>query len=208
MHTIVSRMLHSAQFWESLNIRGRLSLPICQRCCPCSYSYLDLDAFLAQLQKQTASLDSVDLSATLTDLTATAPRLTRDELLLITSAYRVLLVTPPEYLPRSLHIELLKRGFAADVAVLLSLLYDKTGHVSERHLLVIREVLRRTISYLGVVESHVCSSSRSPFGCVLLMAMRLRFRGSSWTTFWGPGQQLRMETRPQRARTSVWLRWI
>lgn len=128
-------------------IRGRSSA--------CVRSHVDIDAFLAQLQKQTASLESADLPQLLSHLTAETPRPTPQVVHSIASAYAILLLTPPEYLPRALHNEFLKRGFAADVVILLTLRHAKDVPVTTQHLLTVREVLRRTIAHMGVVERLV-----------------------------------------------------
>ncbi|KAI0359178.1 hypothetical protein OH77DRAFT_1473878 [Trametes cingulata] len=132
---VISRLLHDAQFWELLSIR---------------------DAFLAQLNEQTAPLDEVELSTLLSQSKGKAAKssATGGDVLGYASVYQVLLLAPPEYLPRPLQIDLLRRGFIADVLTFRAL-SRATSRVSPRHLLVIREFLRRTISFLGNVENVV-----------------------------------------------------
>ncbi|KAI0639184.1 Urb2/Npa2 family-domain-containing protein [Trametes polyzona] len=129
---VIFRTLHDAQFWELLGLR---------------------DAFLAQLNEQTAPLDEVSLSELLAQSSSRSPSKARNDVSRFVAAYDILLVTPPEYIPRQLQIELLKRGFAADVLTLRSLRNAKKSTVSPGHLLVIREFLRRTIAFLGSVEN-------------------------------------------------------
>ncbi|KAI0757227.1 Urb2/Npa2 family-domain-containing protein [Daedaleopsis nitida] len=131
VYSIISRLLHDAQFWELIGLRG---------------------AFLAQLLSQTAPLEGVQFSK---HLASTSPPLPVDVVASIAHAYEVVLCVPQEYLPRTLHNELLKRGFAADVVVLRTRRHSKGTQLSARHSLVIREVLRRTISYLGAVDNIV-----------------------------------------------------
>ncbi|KAI8995332.1 Urb2/Npa2 family-domain-containing protein [Trametes punicea] len=131
---VVSRMLHDAQFWELLNIR---------------------DALLAQLNEQTALLEELKLPALLSQRPSNLRLASSDDVLQFVSAYDVLALTPPEYLPRAMHIAFLKRGFAADILVFTMLRKAKESAVSARHLLVIREFLRRTIAYLGSVENVI-----------------------------------------------------
>ena len=89
-----------------------------------------------------------------------SPRLSSGAVARIVAAYNVLLLTPLEYIPRALHVEFLKRGFAADVSVSLTLRFAKKPKVSTRDLVAIREVLRRSIAHLGTVESLVSSFGR------------------------------------------------
>ncbi|CDO72438.1 hypothetical protein BN946_scf184977.g139 [Trametes cinnabarina] len=131
---VISRMLHDAQFWELLNIR---------------------DAFLTQLQGETASLDEQDLNKLLSGLASDNLRRVPNDVLHCISAYEILLLTPPEYLPRALHVEFLKRGFVADVLLFAALRSGKEPAVLPRHFLTIREYLRRTIAYLGSIENMV-----------------------------------------------------
>ncbi|KAI9066632.1 hypothetical protein FKP32DRAFT_1589329 [Trametes sanguinea] len=130
---VISRMLHDAQFWELLNIR---------------------DVFLAQLVEQTSLLDGHELPTLISQLASDAPHLTTDDIFRCVSIYDILLLTPQEYLPRPTHVEFLKRGFVLDVLVFAKL-RNANDSVSPRHLLVIREFLRRTIAYLGSVENVV-----------------------------------------------------
>ncbi|KAI0374393.1 hypothetical protein BV20DRAFT_977085 [Pilatotrama ljubarskyi] len=130
---VISRLLHDAHFWELLGIR---------------------DAFLAQLNEQAASLDQHELSALLSNSKATDSSRAAGDVLRYASVYHVLLLAPPEYLPRPLQVDLLKRGFVADVLTFRAL--SRAGaKISPRHLLVIREFLRRTISFLGNVDNVV-----------------------------------------------------
>ncbi|KAH9890919.1 Urb2/Npa2 family-domain-containing protein [Cubamyces lactineus] len=129
--SIFTRMLHDAQFWELLNTR---------------------DAFVAQLNQQTASLDEFEVPKLLARKGA---RRLPDDILRYVSAYDVLLRVPPEYLPRAMHIEFLKRGFVADILVYTACKEGKQTTASTQHLLVIREFLRRTIAFLGSVENVV-----------------------------------------------------
>ncbi|OSD05999.1 hypothetical protein PYCCODRAFT_1431820 [Trametes coccinea BRFM310] len=131
---VISRMLHDAQFWELLNIR---------------------DAFLVRLVEQTSSLDRHELNRLLSQLASGALHPGSDEILRCVSVYDILLLTPPEYLPRATHVEFLKRGFALDVLVFAGLGEASASTLSPRHLLVIREFLRRTIGYLGSVVNVV-----------------------------------------------------
>ncbi|KAI1797672.1 Urb2/Npa2 family-domain-containing protein [Ganoderma leucocontextum] len=132
VQSILSRMLHDAQFWELLSLR---------------------EAFIAKLIEQTASLTEFDVSNLLSHLTANTPRPTVDAVSRIASAYGVVLITPPEFLPRATHIEFLKRGFVADIVVYLTLRYAQNSQLSVCNLLIIREVLRRAVAHLGVVEN-------------------------------------------------------
>ena len=75
------------------------------------------------------------------------------------SAFEVLALTPPEYIPRHMHIDFLKRGCAADVAVALSIRDHTAGFSSPRHLVVIRETLHRIIGHLGSLETNVCGDA-------------------------------------------------
>ncbi|KAI0824124.1 Urb2/Npa2 family-domain-containing protein [Trametes gibbosa] len=130
---VISRMFHDAQFWELMNIR---------------------DSFLAQLNEQTASLDKLNLSELLTG-TLSTPRKARQENPHFLAIYDILLLTPSEYLPRPTQVELLRRGFVADALASEALRSPKSedDRISRRQLLVVREFLRRTIAYLGNVES-------------------------------------------------------
>ncbi|KAI0670121.1 Urb2/Npa2 family-domain-containing protein [Trametes maxima] len=129
---VITRMLHDAQFWELPNTR---------------------DAFIAQLSQQTAPLDELQLPELLSQSATSASRRAPEDVLRFVSAYDILLVTPPEYLPRSTQIELLRRGLVADVLAFATLRHNKKSKVSAHHLLVIREFLRRTIAFLGSVEN-------------------------------------------------------
>ncbi|KAL7285691.1 hypothetical protein ACG7TL_000796 [Trametes sanguinea] len=131
---VISRMLHDAQFWELLNIR---------------------DAFLVRLVEQTSPLGRHELNRLLSQLASGALHPGSDEILRCVSVYDILLLTPPEYLPRATHVEFLKRGFALDVLVFAGLGEASASTLSPRHLLVIREFLRRTIGYLGSVVNVV-----------------------------------------------------
>lgn len=122
-----------------------------------------VEAFIAKLIEQTAPLTEFDVSNLLSHLTANAPRPTVDAVARIASAYSILLITPPEYLPRAAHMELLKRGFVADIVVYLTLRYVQNSQLSEDNLLTIREVLRRTVVHLGMVENVVCSNIADRF---------------------------------------------
>ncbi|PIL29586.1 hypothetical protein GSI_08222 [Ganoderma sinense ZZ0214-1] len=130
---ILSRMLHDAQFWELLRLR---------------------EAFITKLIKQTAPLTEFDISNLLSHLTADPPRPAVHTVVHIASAYGILLLTPPAYLPRTLHIEFLKRGYVADIVVYLTLRYSRS-QLSEGNLVIVREVLRRTVAHLGMVENVV-----------------------------------------------------
>ena len=80
-----------------------------------------------------------------------------DDVLRFVSVYDVLLRVPPEYLPRAMHVDFLKRGFVADILVHTACTGGKQSAISVHHLLIIREFLRRTIAYLGNVENVVCT---------------------------------------------------
>ncbi|KAH9853182.1 Urb2/Npa2 family-domain-containing protein [Lenzites betulinus] len=130
---VITRMLHDAQFWELINIR---------------------DSFLAQLNEQTASLDKLKLAELLT-ATSSTPKKARHDNSHFLAAYDILLLTPPEYLPRPMQVDFLRRGFVADALASEALRSPKSkgSKTSSRQLLVVREFLRRTIAYLGNVES-------------------------------------------------------
>ncbi|KAI0768505.1 Urb2/Npa2 family-domain-containing protein [Trametes elegans] len=132
--SVISRMLHDAEFWELLNIR---------------------DAFLAQINEQTSQLDEGDLSALLSQLKKKKSPCDTEDVLRFASAYDTLLLAPLEYLPRTLHVELLRRGLLADVLAFSTSQLSTKSTVSSRNLLVIREFLRRSIAYLGSIESVV-----------------------------------------------------
>ncbi|KAL1952185.1 hypothetical protein VTO73DRAFT_1334 [Trametes versicolor] len=129
---VISRMLHDAQFWELPNTR---------------------DAFLAQLNEQTAPLDKFGLAELLTQLTSHSTLKTPKGVPQLAAAYGVLLLAPSEYIPRPTQVELLKRGLVADVLTFQALRSAKKATASTHQLLVIREFLRRTIAFLGNVES-------------------------------------------------------
>ncbi|TBU64845.1 Urb2/Npa2 family-domain-containing protein [Dichomitus squalens] len=133
VQTVLSRLLRDAQFWELLTFR---------------------DAFISELVEHTAPMAGVDLPDLLSRLAADTTRPSADVVSQIAWAYKVLLLIPAEYLPRATHIEFLKRGFAADVTVYLTLRYAKSW-LSEQDLLVIRKVLRRTIDHLGLIENVI-----------------------------------------------------
>ncbi len=131
--------------------------------------------------EQTAPLTEFDVSNLLSHPTANTPRPTVDAVSRIASAYGVVLITPPEYLPRATHIEFLRRGFVADIIVYLTLRHAQNRQLSEGNLLIIREVLRRTVAHLGMVENVVCPCIGD--GCRVADVSR-RFQRSSWTTSW------------------------
>ena len=109
---------------------------------------------MAQLVKQTLPLDGFDLSA-LSSISESSPRLSSTLVAQVAQAYDVLLLVPSEYIPRAMHLLFLQRGFAADIAVTLSLLYEKKPQVFERQLVVIRKVLRHSIALLDTIETLV-----------------------------------------------------
>ncbi|KAI0724331.1 Urb2/Npa2 family-domain-containing protein [Cerioporus squamosus] len=133
VRTILTRMLHDAQFWELLRIR---------------------DVFLARLQEHTAPPEGIDFDKLMRELVdehlppvlEVAPQLL--------SAFELLALAPPEYIPRQMHVEFLERGCAADVAVALALRGDTDGPLHPRHLVVIRETLRRTIGHFGALDNN------------------------------------------------------
>ncbi|TFK90203.1 hypothetical protein K466DRAFT_574360 [Polyporus arcularius HHB13444] len=132
VRTIVTRMLHDAQFWELLRVR---------------------DTFLARLQEQTAPPEGIDFDKLMRELAdehlppvlEVAPQLL--------SAFEVLALAPSEYVPRQMQIDFIKRGCAADVAVALALRGGTDGLLHPRHLVIIRETIRRTIGHLGALEN-------------------------------------------------------
>ncbi|KAH9921960.1 Urb2/Npa2 family-domain-containing protein [Epithele typhae] len=132
LRSILVTTLHDAQFWEMSRLQ---------------------DSFLTVLNEQTVSLDEIDLAKTVASLSAKSSRLPADAIQSITSAYNVLALTPLEYIPRSMHLAFLKRGFAADAALLSTLRYAKKVRVSESQLVVVREVLCRSMAYLDTIES-------------------------------------------------------
>ena len=155
LHTqgVLTKMLHDAQFWELHKLRGRIcriTRPLFQ-----VLERLFTDAFLAQLSEQTACLADMDLPGLLSSLSTDSPRPSTAAVVRVAAAFSVLHLTPLEYIPRGVHLEFLKRGFAADVSISLTLRYSKKPRVSERHLVVVRDVLRRTIAHLDTVESLV-----------------------------------------------------
>lgn len=159
VQSILSRMLHDAQFWELLRLRGRFAMSTSYRSQKFSLISGVVEAFIAKLIEQTAPLKEFDVSNLLSHLTANAPRPTVDAVARIASTYGILLITPPEYLARATHIEFLKRGFAADVVVYLTLRYAQNNQLSKDDLLTIREVLRRTAVHLGMIENVVRSDN-------------------------------------------------
>lgn len=145
-------MLHDAQFWELPNTRG----VFCQLQCWCGHAHRrSSDAFLAQLNEQTAPLDKFGLAELLTQLAPHSTLKTPKGVSQLAAAYGVLLLAPSEYIPRPTQVELLKRGLVADVLTFQALCSAKKATATTNQLLVIREFLRRTIAFLGNVESVV-----------------------------------------------------
>ncbi|RPD63168.1 hypothetical protein L227DRAFT_573006 [Lentinus tigrinus ALCF2SS1-6] len=130
--TILTRMLHDAQFWELGRVR---------------------DIFLARLYEQTAPPDGIDIEQLMWELTDEHLPPAIEVAPPLLSAFEVLALTPPEYIPRQLHIDFLKRGCTADVVVALAMRDASDGSLTPHHLIVIREMLCRTIGYLGVLEN-------------------------------------------------------
>ena len=152
---ILNRILHDAQFWELLRLRGGSSfLPIPIEVC--SWRFHMPDAFISRLIEQTADLADVDLRELLSHLAADTTRPSPDAASQIASVYNVLLLTPAEYLPRATHIEFLKRGLIADVTIYLTLRFAKQTVLSDRDLLGVRKFLKRSIDHIGLIENIVC----------------------------------------------------
>ncbi|KAH9947654.1 Urb2/Npa2 family-domain-containing protein [Amylocystis lapponica] len=93
---IVAATLRNAQFWELHHMR---------------------DVFLAELQEQTVTLESVDLHQSLSQLKHGSARPSIKDIPAISATYEILLYTPEEYLPRTLRAKFLRRALAADVSM-------------------------------------------------------------------------------------------
>lgn len=128
--TILNQTLHSAQFWELVNMRR---------------------ALLSLIHDGTSILDKVDSTETqlsekpLIDVTRR-----------LTAAYELLLYIPVEYLPRTSRQDLMRRAMTADLVVCRPIRVDADSQANAmRSMTILRIFMKRWFLYQSSVDHGV-----------------------------------------------------
>ena len=111
---------------------------------------------MAKLQEQTAPLDSVDLRKAFSKPKRSRSNSIGIDLLSVAAIYELLLYAPDEYLTRALRSEFLRRALAAEAVFGFAAEGVNTTENGVHSVTVIREFIRRTLTYVGTVEHSVC----------------------------------------------------
>ncbi|KAI0082239.1 hypothetical protein K474DRAFT_1586046 [Panus rudis PR-1116 ss-1] len=130
------KLLRDAEFWELQNFR---------------------EALVSQINEQTAPLGHVDVK----DLFEQDGGSLRQNPAEFVGIYELLLYAPPEFFPRGVRTDLLRRAMVVDVTLGFSAKGRPLYPVERRHLLVVREFIRRVFAYVGGVEHAAISEYTS-----------------------------------------------
>ncbi|GBE78138.1 hypothetical protein SCP_0110210 [Sparassis crispa] len=128
---ILTKAFHNAEFWELHRLR---------------------DVLLAEMQSETAPLDLINLPLVFSELQDGSAQSPIEDMRKIVRVYEILLQAPAEYLPRTSRHDFLRRALAADVTMAIAPRTNGPTNVNRRLILVVREFVCRTMSYLGTID--------------------------------------------------------